>query len=374
MNYSDALNRSFRTLRSRALWGFAATVTGARVALMLVALASVYYGVGADGISRAVTSTPLWGMGTDAVVAQIGYFAAVAIGAVLAIPVNLVGLGGLTHLGDEVLSGRDARVGEGWTFGGQWIGRVFLIELATMLITLGVSLACLVPLVILAAGGVAGSVAMSTTSNSSMASAVPMIAGFCCGYLLFLLLLVLATIFVVALREIALRYALVGGRTAGDALGSAWKAVRARRKNIFVFALILMGLTLLWLAVASIVLVPVGMATSPGAFGGAQGAETLGGLLGAYAISGPLTALLALPLMIFASAAWTAFFRQMTGLDVVATNPPTYAPVAHGYAPSTGVGGVYPPQQTPVEAPGGESGSAARVAPDEPSANLQPSA
>jgi hypothetical protein len=362
MNYSDALNRSFRALRSPALWGFAATVTGARVALMLVALAGVYYGVGADAISRAVTSTPLWGMGTDAVVAQIGYFAAVAIGAVLAIPVNLVGLGGLTHLGDEMLSGHDARVGEGWTFGGQWIGRVFLIELATTLITFGVSLVCLVPLVILAAGGVAGSVVMSTSSNSSMASAVPMIVGFCCGYLLFLLLLVLATIFVVALREIALRYALVGGRTAGDALGSAWKAVHARRKNVFVFALILVGLTLLWLAAASIVLVPVGMATSSGAFGSAQGAETLGGLLGAYAISGPLTALLALPLAIFASVAWTAFFRQMTGLDVAAAHPPAYSPLAHGYAPSAGVGGVYPPQQASTEALDGESGSAARVA------------
>jgi hypothetical protein len=202
---------------------------------------------------------------------------------------------------------------------------------------------------------------------------VPAIVGVCCGYLLFLLLLVVASIFLVALREIALRYALVGGRTAGDALGSAWKAIRARRKSVFVFTLILAGLTFVWLAMASIVLVPVGMATSPGAFGGAQGAETLGGLLGAYAISGPLTALLALPLMILASAAWTAFFRQMTGLDVVAAHPPTYAPLAHGYAPSAGVGGAYPPQQVSVEAPDGESGSAA-LAPDEPPTPSQPKA
>ncbi|MDR3686291.1 MAG: hypothetical protein P4L93_04965 [Coriobacteriia bacterium] len=313
MNYSDMIQRSFRSLKSGGMWGFVASTQAVRVVVLLVVLAS-FNAVGESSFLR-MASTVYPGHPSTAVVVQLVYFTAVVLASILCLPANLILQGGLTHLSDEVLAGRKARTSDGWRVGGRRFGRVFVIEFVVGLIAFVAAAVCSVPLVVAVIGGVA----VAAKSGNSGLNPVPAIAGACCGYLVFFVLLILLALFTAAYGSIAVRYGVIGGRTSGDALGSAWKALRARKKNVFVFSLIQLGFGIVWAVIVGIVGVPVQIATAAG-----QKLPTLSHLLGAYAISGPLAIALVVPFVIFSYAMWTAFFRQMTGLDVAPT--PMYAP------------------------------------------------
>jgi hypothetical protein len=328
------IGRSFRSMKSAALWGFAVSATTARLVVMLVAIAGVY-AVGGSGIDRMLEGVVPSSVGSAASVGTtLGYIGAILLASVVAIPIGLILQGGLTHLSDEVLAGRQARTSGGWSVGARRMGRVFLIELVVVLIGFALSLVSAIPLVVSIAGGAA----IGASSGSGDFNPAPVVVGFCCGYLFFLILLVFTAMFLGAFGAIAIRYAIIGDRAAGDALGSAWKALRARWKNVFVFSLIQFGFGAVWVAAASIVAVPVQLATAA-----AQQEPTLRSMLAAYAINGPITAILAVPLIVFSFSMWTAFFRQITGLDAVDSLPPIYAPPGYEYPSESAAVGVQQP-------------------------------
>jgi hypothetical protein len=330
LNYSDMIRRSFRSLKSGGLWGFAATTQAVRVVVLLAVLAATN-AVGESGFLRAISAV-YPGRPSTTAVAQLAYFGAVMLALVLSIPANLILEGGLTHLSDEVLSGRSAGTSDGWSVGLRQVGKVFVIQFVVGLIAFVAATVCAIPLVLAAVGGVA----LSAKSGTASSNPVPVIVGVCCGYLVFLVLLMLVALFTAAYGSLAIRYGIIGRRTAGDALGSAFKALRARKKNVFVFSLIQLGFGLVWGLVVGIVGFPIQLAMSAG-----QRATTLSHLLGAYAISGPLAIALMLPLAIFSYSMWTAFFRRMTGLD--AAPAASYAPPGPAYPPHNGVYPPFPP-------------------------------
>jgi len=330
LNYSDMIRRSFSSLKSGGLWGFAASTQAIRVIVLLAVLAAAN-AVGESGFLRAISAV-YPGRPSTTVVAQLAYFSAVMLALFLSIPANLILEGGLTHLSDEVLSGRSAHTSDGWSVGLRQMGKVFVIQFVVGLIAFVAATVCAIPLVLAAVGGVA----VSAKSGTASSNPVPLIVGLCCGYLVFLVLLMLVSLFISAYGSLAIRYGVIGRRTAGDALGSAFKAVRARKKNVFVFALIQLGFGLVWGLVAGIVGFPIQLAMNAG-----QRATTLSHLLGAYAISGPLAIALVIPFAIFSYSMWTAFFRRMTGLD--AAPVPSYAPPGPAYPAQNDGYPPYPP-------------------------------
>jgi hypothetical protein len=238
------IGRSFRSMKSAALWGFAVSATAARMVVMFATIAGVY-AVGGSGIDRMLEGVVPSRFGSAASVGTtLGYLGAILFASVVAIPIGLILQGGLTHLSDEVLAGRQARVANGWGIGARRMGRVFLIQLVIVLVGFVLSLVSAIPLVLSVAGGAA----LGASSGSGDFNPAPLVVGFCCGYLFFLILLVFATMLLGAFGALAIRYAIIGDRTSGDALGAAWKALRARWKNVFVFSLIQFGFGAVWVA------------------------------------------------------------------------------------------------------------------------------
>lgn len=351
MIYSDILRRAFAGMKSGALWIFMLTATLLRMLVILITTGIVYFGVGTTGFQGML---PAFASGRSAaIVPQIAYSTTVMLAALLALPISLIASGGAAHLSDEVLAGRTATSAQGWSAGLRNFGRVLVITLVIGLL-MGVVVAVgFIPLILGIVAGIAGS--------ARGGSPVSLFAGVCCGYLLFFFVLMFAVFVFGAVQSIAIRYAVIGGRHAGDALSAAWKAFRARLKNVFVFSLIIVGITLVGLVILSVVLIPLEFATGIAHFGAAARAtRTFGELIRSNMITTPVVALVMLPLTIFIALAWTAFFRQMTGLDVVQPPQPVYSPPAVGYAPDeAGTVPAYPPYGPPM-APSGPGTDEAR--------------
>ena len=332
MKYSDAIARAFRALRSGGLWGFAVTVSAA--ALVLIAgLAAVAYAVAGPRIEALIDMASGSGTRVPGVGQALAASAGLVLGLILALPLALIYHGGLVHLSDDALAGRATHVGAGWSFGTRRMGRTFAVDFAAGAILFVVLLLAILPVIL-------AFVAIGAASPSSAASDIVAVGGVCFGYLLFIVVVLGASLVVSAWESLSIRYALIGGRTSGDALGSGWRAFRARWKSVVLFALILLGMQYGYAFVTSIVLVPIEFVTMPHAFfsaGQGDPAQVLPEMLRAYAVILPVAMVINVPWFVFFHNLWTAFFRQMTGLDV----PPE---PAFAYVP-------YPPTQPAPPAP-----------------------
>lgn len=341
MRYSDAITRAFRALKSGGLWGFAATASVALLAVVAIPVLAAYFVLGPvlSGLFNGTsvgTGGGLVGAG-QAVAASIGFL----VGLVLAIPLGLTYHGGLVHLSDEAIAGREARLGDGWSFGARRMGRTFAVDFVVGFTLFLVTLVAMVPFIVAAA-------LLIPASGNSTGGAVGAVVGICGGYLFLFLVILAAGVVIMGWAALAIRYALIGGRTSGDALSSGWRAWRARWKSVVVFALIAIGLQYAYSFVSSIVIVPAELVLMPHAFfpAGQDPSAAVPELLRGYAVILPLSIALYLPWTVYLQNLWTAFFRQMTGLDV----PPQPAPVAYDpYVPSQ----TAPPQPPapPAEEP-----------------------
>jgi len=276
-------------------------------------------------------------------------FGAVSIAVMFTIPLSLIMHGGFIHLADEVLAGRQITVGQGWAFGTKRMGRTFAIDFVIGMISFLAILVAIVPFVVLVIGSTAGS-----GPDAPPASAF---VGICCGYLLFLLFVLALTMVLSGYEAIAIRYGLVGTRTAGNALGAGWQAFKMRWKNVVVFSLIAVGLQYAFSTVTSMITVPLQFVLLPNQFtlgSSTPSPEQLPRFLSGYAIIMVVSFVLGLPWAIFNYSLWGAFFRQLTGLDVVAVpaqplaapQPPTYAVMPTPPAPPA------PPESpAPAESP-----------------------
>ncbi len=325
MKYGQAISSAFRTLKSAQMWGFAASTYGAITMLYVVLVGGAFAAVGPSRIVDGFRDI-------DAFSGALGgialLFGAVSIAVLLTIPLSLIMHGGFVHLADEILAGRPITVGQGWAFGASRLGRTFAIDFVIgMISVLCVSIA-LVPFIVVVMASAAGS-----GPDAPTASAFVII---CCGYLFFLLFVVALSLVLSGYEAIAIRYGLVGTRTAGSALSAGWQAFKARWKNVVVFSLIVMGLQYAFSTVTSMITVPLQFVLLPNQFilgDTTPSPEQIPRLLFGYAILMVVSILLSVPWAVFNYSLWGAFFRQLTGLDIVAPpSPPLMAPQQPAYA------------------------------------------
>ena len=343
MKYSDALSKGFATLRSKGLWGFAVTVEMAQFALVAVVVGAAAFVIGPSGIVELLRS-----LGTGAPPASDTWTRIAILGGslfvagILTIPLALIAYSGRIHLADEVQAGRPVTVGQGWAFGLSRLGRTFLMGLAALALVTVLLVCAAIPLV----------AAVVAAAGSREASGA--IIGAVCGGFLLLILLFVALLLASSYLSIAIRYALIGDRTAGEALKAGWQAFHVRFKNVVVWGLIMVGLY----TVIYIVQTTLTYAVEFGAKGlrASGGGGATGGALGAgvaiYVVFYIFALVVSIVWQVAEASLWTAFFRQLTGLQPVGLLPGQgYAPM---YAPA------YPPQppaqasapyQTPPQAP-----------------------
>lgn len=319
MKYGHIISSAFTTLKSGALWGFAVSVYGAITMLYVLLVGGA---VALTGPARLASGF----RGIDALSggAWVSLFAplfgATLLAIILTIPLSLLMHGGLIHLADEILAGRRVGVGQGWAFGAKRMGRTFAIDFVVGFVSFLAMGVAMVPFVV----GVVGVAAGSDSGTPSAGAFV----GICCGYLLFLLVAVALSLLTAGFEAIAIRYGLVGTRTADSALGAGWQAFRARWKNVVVFSLIALGLQWVFSTVTSMITVPLQFFVVPPEFTvgtSTPSAEQLPGLLIGSVVLIAVSVVLTIPWTVFNYSLWGAFFRQLTGLDVV-TPPAPPAP------------------------------------------------
>lgn len=323
MNYSDVLSRAYRTLKTPAYWayGFSATI----VAMLPMAVAGgIMWGVvGVSRVSALVPHELRTAPGTGELFAALGLlYATLILGGLFMWPIVVTTAGGYIHISDQIIAGAPVSVGGAWAFGLRRFGRTLGIGFLLGLAYAAAALLASMPFVLAVVAGVAGA---KGSSGATVA------LGFCCGYLYFIIALMVIAFVYSSVNQLALRYGLVGGRTVGDSIACGWKAFRARWKTVLWFSLILMVIAMGYGLLSSAITYPVQLIATQGASGfgrtsdPTQAASAIFGSLAVY----PLTALITVPLTLFVAASWAAFFRQLTGLDV----PPAPAPVAYAYPP-----------------------------------------
>lgn len=266
----------------------------------------------------------------------------VSLAGLLSVPVAVIGYGGLIHLTDRAQAGLSSTVREGWAFGLRRLGRTLAIELAYGAAATALMLATMLPLVAIFAGVAVGSDAAAATGA---------IVGIC-GFSIMMLLAVAALYLLSGLEALAIRYALIGDRTAGDALRAGWVAFRVQFKSVLLFVLILIGFGMIVYVVQSVVNVGVQFFVTGSTLISDSGptsasTELLSRIIPIFILAYLVTFTLALVMRVFQTAMWTGFFRQMTGLEplspIPADNPDSHRP--------TGLGGYIPPEAPVPPAP-----------------------
>lgn len=233
--------------------------------------------------------------------------------------------GGLVVGVSEVEEGREHGLGTLWGAGFKrfWsvLGLEILVGLPIVLITLLMLFGVFAPLVGPLIGG----------QEPGAEIVAPICGSLCLG----IPVLIVLSLLLGVLRLVALRYIMLGGQGAIEALGNSWRFFRARMKDTVVMYLINAGLNIvagIVLAIPAVIIsviavVPVVMAASERNWA---------------AITAPIAllvlALVALSIFYtavwgtYTSALWTLFFRRVTGMDVaVAAAPAPASPPAPEY-------------------------------------------
>jgi hypothetical protein len=347
VNYSDVISRAFRTLKKGSVWGFVVSIYGATLLLLGVLAVLAIAGAGISAAAVFSKSSPGAALESGAQAAVVLVVAGI-VAVLVTIVLGLISYGGLIHLADEAQAGRDARIGDAWRFGARRMGRVFVVELVYGLLGFAVLLVGVVPIVLVIVGQAA--------SNNSGAGVV---VGICGGGLL-LLLVGCALWMLSGFEALAIRYALIGDRTAGDAISAGWKAFRARFGNVLVMLLITLGLFLVvafvqWIFDSVLEYATLGSLAfqNPSASRALQSGAALLRVVPIFIIVYVVAVVVALTVRIFSVSLWTAFFRQMTGLDMPAAPaygmypPPPPGMMPQAPQPPSGFEPTFPPPPQP---------------------------
>lgn len=244
--------------------------------------------------------------------------------------VSVAARGGIVHLVNEAEENRPVRAGDGWRVGfSKWF-RVFGIQFLAGLPVFLVVLVMIVVLVVLGIGGAAGTAASRGDGGGTAAAILSMVSGMCCGIFFFVVILIVLSVVLTIISELAVRYAVLRDTGVMESLRLGWSDLRAKR-GAFLMYLIQWGVSI---AYSIVILIVAVVLIVPGALLIIAGGWIPGVLL-------ILVALLALMLPAavygaFYHAAWTIFFRRMTGLEP----QPAAAIAGPGVPPS---GGMYPP-------------------------------
>ncbi len=340
MKYGDILSRAFRALKSGTLWLYAAAATLA-VAAPFVLVGVVWF------VAMRGVRLPIPGPEGELLTQMLGFYAVFLLGGLLCLPILFIVRGGYVHLTDSIIAGAPVSFGDAWSFGARRIGRTFGIVVVLGLIVMGIGFVIMLPFfAILLVAAAAG-------DNSPG----PVFAGVCVGYIYLAIAWIAFGLVWIGLEQVAVRYGLIGGRTFGDAISSAWKAFRAMKGRFVVFTLIILGLQYAYSTLTSFITAPLSLAAMPSSYWQSmlnpsaaqdptQALAEVSQMLGRLMLIYPISFALLVPFFVFAHAAWTAFFRQLTGLDA----PPLPPGYAYGYPPAGYPGG--PGYPTPRGYPG----------------------
>ncbi len=276
-----------------------------------------------------------------------------AIG-LLFLVISVAAQGALIHLVNEGEEGRPVRGGAGWRVGFTKWWRVFGVDFLTglpILVLFAGMTAIGVVAVISAVDRVGGFVALATQGSAAVAAVLMSLLGVGLVEIVLLVVALVVGVILGIVREIAVRYAVLQEMRVVASLKAGWRDLWARR-GAFLMWLILLGIGIAYAVVVGII---AAIFEVPAA-------------LGAGAVAGGLAGLVSLLLIIpsaafaaFGYAAWTVFFRRMTGME-----RPAPAGSLGGGVPETPV----PP--APVQPPAGPP--AGPVPPAGPPAPVQPPA
>jgi hypothetical protein len=264
------------------------------------------------------------------ILAVAAFFAVLGIGLFI---LSVAAKGGLIFLVNEAEEERPVSGMDGWAAGFRnWfkmfgIGFVLFVPYTVLLVS--VLVASLAPILSpFISGGQPGAEAF---------------LGMCGGLALGGLVLLLVGILIGLLDTLAVRHAVLDRSGVFASIGAAWNDVRTRFKDVFV-------MWLLMIAVGLAFGVVVGVAAAVFVFGIAA-AIFAREFTVAIVVAVALFVFMLLPTAIygaFTSAAWTIFFRRLTGREVVEVSPsPGYTaplpPEAPGYSPPAPPAAPHPP-------------------------------
>lgn len=331
MDYTDVLKRAWRvTWRYKTLW-----------ILGLFAGAGSGFGGGGSG-SGARTGAGNTGTATQPDWAQVqaffqhygvllvlAFLALVLIGLIFMV-LSVAARGGLIHEVNEAEEGRPVRAGEGWGVGFSKWWRLFGVGFLAGLPML------IIGLIILAivGAGVLAAIRVGSSANVGATLVGTFIGSACLVIALAIPAAILGLILGIS-AELGLRYVVLEDRRTVEALRQGWRDVWSKR-GAFLMYLVQLGVGLAYGIIVGIVAV---ILIVPGVLIAVAGAWPVGILMAVGAIL-----LLIVPSAAYSTfyhAAWTIFFRKMTGMEpklATATGhpvagggmvppPPAYAPV-----------------------------------------------
>jgi hypothetical protein len=266
--------------------------------------------------------------------------------------------GGLVHLVNEAEERREVRAGDGWRVGFRRWGRIFLLDLLVGIPMLVVVLVFAVIFGASVISMVASSGGIEKATSAALAGMGAGLGGMCCGFVVLFVASMAYSLIIGPVSQLALRYAVLEDRGAWESLKTGWRDLWAKRGAFVMF--VALGVAGMVFGVALAVLMMVFIVP--------MFVLIITGNVPAAVAVGVLAVLtLMLPGAVFgafSSAAWTIFFRRMTGREVVAAAVPL-APEAPYRSPSEYA--PEPPSYDAVTAaapsPGGDPWSAANDLP-----------
>ncbi len=253
--------------------------------------------------------------------------------------ISVAAKGGLIRLVEDAEEGREVRAANGWSTGFRLWGRLFLLGfvlyLPFMLVLALVLAAVFVPIVM-----------MAESPEGAGTAFVTMCGGVVVGGLV---LLVLGAV-VGLLDQIASRHAVLADRPAMESIGFAFGEIKSRFKDVAVMWVVMFGVGIAFGVGVGIIAAVFGVPMALSLMAGAIPPAIALGLLAWLAIALPSAVFSA-----FSSAAWTIFYRRLTGREAgFVYAVPGHVPEQEGmtdaapvYAPSAPLPPVAPAPPAP---------------------------
>ena len=317
MGYGAIIKRAWQiTWRYRALWvlGLFAGVSGSSGG----SGGGGNYNFNSLDSRSGSSSNPFAGVDSSAFLRTIqSLLPVIIVGTLLLIVIGIAwwilsvaARGGLVFAVNEIEDGRPMRLGSAWNAGFARFWSIFglsvLLALPVFVLLMLILLFIFVPILLpLMRGGQPGPGVL-----------VPI-----CGTLVIgVPLLIVLSLVLSLLNELALRFVMLSGHGAVHAVGESWRAFRSRFKDTSLMWLIGVGLNMaagFALAIPLVILTLVAIVPA-----------VIAGVLGKWAVAIATGGVAFLVIMLlslaftavwgtFSSALWTVFFRRFTGMEVV---------------------------------------------------------
>jgi hypothetical protein len=353
MGYGAIIKRAWKiTWRYRALWvlGLFAGVAGSSGGG-----GGGNYNFNSLGSNSGSKSNPFSGVDGAAFVRALERLLPLIIVATLGLVIigivwwilSVAARGGLVFAVNEIEEGRPMKLGPAWNAGFARFWSIFglslLLALPILVLVLVMMLLIFVPVLLPLVRGSQPGAAVLAPICGTLVIGVP--------------LLLVLSIVLGLLRELALRYVMLSGHGAFAAIGESWRAFRGRFKDTSLMWLISLGLNLaagFALAIPLVILtllvvIPAVIAGIAGQWA-AFAAVLVVAVLVVSVISFAFTAVWGT----FSSALWTVFFRRFTGMEVEPVPAQPAASSTPGYdtaPPMVPAPPVAPPPPPPLAPP-----------------------